>query len=170
METIVLTDKQQMFNGVVYYLCGNYFQKKGKRLHRAVWEYHHGEIPKGYHVHHKDEDRTNNSIDNLQLLEAKKHERLHGADERRKEKSKENIKKAIDAAKAWHGTKEGFEFHSRHVKEMWAKRTPFTYKCSFCGKEFQSMHKYGENMNQFCHQNCRAAFRRRRLRNENKVS
>lgn len=170
METVVLSDKQQMFNGVTYYLCGFYYQKNGKRLHRAVWEYHNGEIPKGFHVHHKDGDRSNNSIDNLELMAASAHLSEHGKDERNKERSRKNIKKAIDAARAWHGTEEGFEWHSQHVKEMWAKRTPFTYTCSFCGKEFQSMHKYGKDMNHFCHQNCKVSYRRRRLRNESKVS
>ena len=31
-----------------------------KRLHRCVWEYYNGEIPKGYHIHHKDNDKSNN--------------------------------------------------------------------------------------------------------------
>jgi hypothetical protein len=56
METIVLTDKKQMFNGVTYYLCGKYFQKNGIRLHRVVWEYHNGEIPEGYHVRAQGEE------------------------------------------------------------------------------------------------------------------
>lgn len=34
-------------------------------------------IPKGYVVHHKDEDTTNNDPDNLQLMTKKEHDRLH---------------------------------------------------------------------------------------------
>ena len=45
MEVHVVSATAQRFNGQTYYLCGDYFQRKGRRLHRAVWEYHNGEIP-----------------------------------------------------------------------------------------------------------------------------
>lgn len=170
METIVLTDKKQMFNGVTYYLCGKYFQKNGIRLHRVVWEYHNGEIPEGYHVHHKDSDRSNNNIENLELLEGKKHISHHGSKEENKEKSRENIKIAIEYAREWHGTEEGKQWHSQNAIKCYAKREYRTYRCMFCGKEFQTKHSYGANVNRFCHPNCKAGFRRRRLRDESKVS
>ena len=66
MEVTVLSNTIQKFNGESYYLCGMYFQRKGKRLHRTVWKYHNGEIPKGYHVHHKDGNKLNNELQNLQ--------------------------------------------------------------------------------------------------------
>lgn len=47
-------------------------------LHRAVWEYHYGDIPEGYEVHHKDEDKTNNSPSNLQILTSAEHGAAHG--------------------------------------------------------------------------------------------
>ena len=45
--------------------------------HRIVWKRHKGEIPKGWHVHHKDENKLNNEIDNLELIDAVTHRRLH---------------------------------------------------------------------------------------------
>lgn len=36
--------------------------------HRVVWFYFNGEIPQNYEINHKDEDKTNNSLDNLELL------------------------------------------------------------------------------------------------------
>ena len=68
MEVKVISNTVQKFNGESYYLCGQYFQRKGKRLHRTVWEFHNGTIPKGYHVHHKDGNRSNNAIENLTLM------------------------------------------------------------------------------------------------------
>ena len=45
--------------------------KTHKRLHVYVWEYYNGsEVPKGYHVHHKDFNKGNNEIENLVLMSA----------------------------------------------------------------------------------------------------
>ena len=45
--------------------------------HRIVWKRHKGPIPKGMDIHHKDEDRLNNNIDNLELLSKAEHTRMH---------------------------------------------------------------------------------------------
>lgn len=38
------------------------------------------QIPRGYCVHHKDRDRLNNNLDNLQLMTLSEHNRLHNAE------------------------------------------------------------------------------------------
>lgn len=43
-------------------------QQRFYQWHRVIWFYFNGEIPEGLEVNHKDEDKTNNSIDNLELL------------------------------------------------------------------------------------------------------
>ena len=43
-------------------------QQRSYQLHRVIWFYFNGEIPECLEVNHKDEDKTNNSIDNLELL------------------------------------------------------------------------------------------------------
>lgn len=45
--------------------------------HRIVWKRHNGPIPKGMHVHHKDGDRLNNVIENLELVDGTEHTRMH---------------------------------------------------------------------------------------------
>jgi len=45
--------------------------------HNIVWEQHHGPIPLGMQIHHKDLDRANNDILNLQLVTPLEHKRLH---------------------------------------------------------------------------------------------
>lgn len=37
--------------------------------HRLVWEQHHGPIPDGFEIHHRDRDVRNNRIENLELSE-----------------------------------------------------------------------------------------------------
>ncbi len=39
-----------------------------KQMHVAVWEKANGPLPRGYGVHHKDLDRSNNALENLELL------------------------------------------------------------------------------------------------------
>lgn len=47
--------------------------KASKHIHRLVYENFIGEIPDGYHIHHKDGDNQNNRIDNLELLSPSEH-------------------------------------------------------------------------------------------------
>lgn len=37
-------------------------------VHRIIWELHHGEIPSGLQIDHKDRNPTNNRIENLRLV------------------------------------------------------------------------------------------------------
>lgn len=165
MEVQKISATAQKFDGVTYYLCGTYFQRKGRRLHRAVWEYHNGAIPAGYHVHHKDGDRSNNDISNLALLEGSEHLSEHMRRPQRRAESAACIGPAREAARAWHGSDAGRAYHSQLGLENWEKRKVQTYVCSFCGKEFQTKFVYSQGSNHFCGPNCKAAFRRRRLRN-----
>lgn len=45
--------------------------------HRRVWEAHNGPIPEGMLVHHKDHDKWNNDIANLELLSRVGHAEEH---------------------------------------------------------------------------------------------
>ena len=160
MEVMAISKTAQKFNGETYYLCGNYYQRKGKRLHRAVWEHHNGPVPKGYHVHHKDGDRSNNDIDNLDLVLAKDHLRNHMSTEERKNKSRACIANAIKAAPKWHRGVDGKQWHSDHAKQIWEEKEPTRQICSHCGKEFLSKGFARKNGNNFCGNNCRSAHRR----------
>ena len=46
-------------------------------VHRSVWEQHSGWIPPGYHIHHKDGNKLNNRLSNLELLFGLEHLRWH---------------------------------------------------------------------------------------------
>lgn len=69
------------FNGNKYTLRNHgYFVKTdGVRslMHRDVWEFHNGQIPRGWDVHHKDEDKQNNALINLECLPKAEHTRLY---------------------------------------------------------------------------------------------
>lgn len=44
-----------------------------KRIHRLVYETFIGEIKPKHHIHHKDGNKQNNNVENLQMLSAKEH-------------------------------------------------------------------------------------------------
>ena len=64
-----------------------YFDKKGyavvwvagrnKKVHILEWEKYNGKKPKGFQIHHKDDNKGNWHIDNLELLTQSDHFRLH---------------------------------------------------------------------------------------------
>lgn len=158
MEVRVLSETKQEFNGVAYYRSGHYFQRDGVHLHIAVWQYHNGEIPPGHHVHHRDGDRSNNQIENLQALPAFEHISAHSRS--RVEYNLRHMEEMRSLAFEWHGTEQGRAWHSEHAKRYWSGREPISYTCPQCGKSFESMRVYGPHDNRFCCNYCKAKFRR----------
>ena len=51
--------------------------------HRRVWRKHHGPVPVGFFIHHIDGNKQNNAIENLELVDALTHKRLHSGCELR---------------------------------------------------------------------------------------
>lgn len=60
-------------NDGYYYISSSKQGFNNKLLHRLVFEYFYGEIPKCFHIHHKDGNCANNCILNLQLLHHSEH-------------------------------------------------------------------------------------------------
>lgn len=159
----IISDTIQEFDGERFYLCGYYFQHKGRRLHRAVWEHYNGPIPEGYHIHHIDEDRSNNEIENLALMPGIEHMTSHARTESRRENGRMAIKIAIIMAPEWHSSEDGKKWHSEHAKAFWENREPHTNTCDNCGKEYETRCTRIRG-NHFCCNNCKAAHYRRRSR------
>lgn len=157
----VISATVQEFLGERFYLCGEYYQHNGKRLHRAVWEHSDGPIPSGHHVHHKDGDKGNNWPDNLALVPGREHISGHATAERSNETVHKGMQAAQQVAREWHGSEAGAEWHSAHAKTFWGNVEPKKYTCPVCGKTFYSrdLRKLDKR---FCGQNCRLKYNRRR--------
>lgn len=145
-----------------YYLCSS-SDKTGvrKRMHVYVWEFYNGSVPSKYHVHHKDGDKSNNCIENLELLSEYEHLSFHGK-KRGKEHHQEIIQildeHARPKANEWHGSESGREWHRKHYEKMKDKlHISRDFICEFCGKTFKST----QIKSRFCSNKCKSAWRRK---------
>lgn len=165
MQPVVISRTIQELSGVRYYLCGKYFQRKGIRLHRKVWEFHKGPIPKGRHVHHRF-SRARNRISELECLTVPEHfGGRHGAEYRRR--GRKLIRKATLAAPKWHRSPAGRQWHREHGKRVAIKnnRNRVWLRCKECKTKF-STPRHCRSWTKFCSPVCR----QRDLRKRRKIS
>lgn len=126
-------------------------------LHREIWKAAHGPIPPGHHIHHKDGNPLNNSLDNLECVPSAEHLQYHGDQPPSKAKI-DHLEKVRHLAAQWHRSEEGRNWHSQHGKEVWQAAAPKQYTCEQCGRNFESATLHGKT--RFCSNNCKAAWRR----------
>lgn len=137
----IIDEKHQKFNGVVYYrvksghYTANYFA-----IHRTIWNYYNGDPPKGYEIHHIDENPANNEISNLQLLTRSEHQRIH----RHGKAIPNNVEEYYVCSNCGRGFKSkklaNLKYCSAKCKREAEKRNGKDYKesrhCIICGQEF----------------------------------
>lgn len=127
--------------GTVKYFVADRHDLPERLLHRYVWHCEVGPIEPGMHIHHKDECKTNNDISNLEKIESAKHSRGHmiarfATDDRIAFES--GLVKAREAAKVWHASEEGLEWHKEHGKKSWIGREYFDAVCQLCGSLYKT--------------------------------
>lgn len=143
---------------------GYYSAARGKRLHVYIWEKEHGKVPQGYHVHHKDGDKDNNDINNLELMERIEHFKHHTSNDEFKEWARQNMnEKARPAAIKWHKSELGREWHLKHYETMKDKfHATKEITCLYCGRNVEvPLGGGGKSGHKFCSANCKSAYRRR---------
>lgn len=142
-----------------YWICTN---KKKIRAHRWVWENNLGEISEGFHIHHKDGNKSNNHISNLEMISAFDHLSLHASLPENKEKSRKWCEVIRPLTKEWHRSEEGKKWHIEHGMKTWLERKSFKINCLMCGKEVETKTYHQK----YCHQNCKARHARRLLKDK----
>lgn len=124
-------------------------------LHREVWEDHHGSIPPQCTIHHKDEDKSNWMLENLECLTRSAHTRLHrlkDLQEGRLEKFKEIGLWLTQSVKGRALRRAGYD--------RWRREKPLEVgECEVCGKVMEIIIR----TKRFCSQACqkRNYFRRK---------
>lgn len=142
-----------------YYLSSRRVPEMGRRvrLHKYVWFMERGEIPKECQIHHIDENKTHNDIDNLECLTRHDHLSYHSS-HRPKEMMKKFHAAGIEAAKDWHKSPEGRAWHKEHYKQFEGRlHMERSFVCAYCGKEFKNTTAHSR----FCCNNCKSAWRRK---------
>ena len=76
----VIDAKHQRFNGVTFRKrkAGHYFTPMYSIYH-AVWNYYYGELPPNTIIHHIDQNKDNNNIENLIPMSPSEHRKLHAS-------------------------------------------------------------------------------------------
>ena len=131
------------------------------RLHREKLRIELGltkEQMKNYDVHHIDGDKDNNDISNLECIPIKQHVRHHF------KKDSDGFRRFQEAgwiaAKEWHRSTEGREWHRKHGKEVAAKQKDIIKVCKECGKEFVTKRNFTEFCSDACGERWRGKHRR----------
>ena len=175
MPRINWADPYVYFNGHKYtkksgrrYYTAQLWDKQLKRtfadsLHRAIWRQHNGDIPAGYHIHHKDGNWDNNDISNLECLSPKDHFKHHPNFNQSGTPftNKEHRAKAQEALRRWFAAnKDTPEFQAmarERAKKAWASMPYKKCTCTHCGGEFESRNYRPPK---FCCSDCAAKYAR----------
>lgn len=129
------------------------------RAHVWVWQNSFGKVPEGFHIHHIDENKSNNNLVNLCLVHKSIHPLLHPITPEKRQKCKENLDKIRHLTKEWHSSEEGRLWHKYHaLKTGLGKWESRKYSCIVCFKEYESTKRSG---NKFCSNACKSKFRRK---------
>lgn len=164
-DPVVLDPLVQYFDGRLWRIFPHqrYFSQGSKYLHRLAWSSVFGPVPKGCHIHHRDGNRANNAVANLECLPAGEHLSLEW--KLGKSANTEHFSaNARAAAAAWHASDEGRLWHRRHAQrsQSWLKWKREPRACLACGTTFDCLIRANGLGQKFCTTNCKAAHYRQR--------
>ena len=111
---------------------GRYRGPTGLMLAVAVWCWHNGEVPDGYEIHHINEDKTDDRLENLEAVLVSEHRSHHG-----------KINGPLGGAKAG----------SSGAHAMWDQRGYQTRVCDECSDDYETRSTYSN----YCGKRCRVA-------------
>jgi HNH endonuclease. len=121
-------------------------------LHQYVYEQVNGSIPEGYEVHHKDHNKENNDISNLELLSPAEHQAEHT------EQSKANGYKLADYVAANFDEVQALAKKGKsgeYIGKNKRRKIPNQpIKCVCCATEFTPSNKARKDT-KFCSNSCR---------------
>lgn len=136
----VIDEKHQKFGGVNFAKRANkgHFNANEIGIHRFVYTYYFGEIPKGCDIHHIDRDKSNNDISNLLMLTRSEHQKIHYPKGTRIPKIKKKFTCTFCGKEyeAFPNAQNLYCSEECKNKACYSRKKLETKNCVICGKEF----------------------------------
>lgn len=157
---------KKIFNGYSYYSRkdGGYYyrtqvingKKKHFALHRDIWEFYSGKkIQPWQCIHHKDENKENNSYSNLEIVDKYIHGSFHTKklweNKEYRDKQVENLNKVRHLAAEWQSSDEGRRIHKEISTRAWDNKKISVVKCIICNANVAT---YFPTRTKYCSQSC----------------
>lgn len=128
------------------------------RAHRWVWISVNGPVPKSCHIHHRNENKSDNRIENLQLVSFRQHAFVHMSSEKL-DRLRKMAEVGREHAKEWHSSPEGIDWHKYHAKKhKFGKWPEKEYVCDMCSNSYKTTKR---SRARFCSNKCKTAWRRK---------
>ena len=128
--------------GYAFYIFRINNKKRTILIHRLVYELFCGYTPQGMHVHHKDKNPLNNSLNNLELKEPKQHLREHF----QKYFDKEVVCPVCGKQFIWTAKQQSMHFRNCSRAGRSISELPMCSKhCAGIFGKMQQMKKYSQN-------------------------
>ena len=129
-----------LLHGVVFTRNKNGYYTAVMSAHRFVWMLAHGEIPEGHHIHHRNHDRSDNQLSNLECISSTDHARHHY-----------HKRTGLRASQLrWCQSDEGRKTLSENMRKLRADAVERTFTCRHCGDSFKTKHP----QQRFCSKKC----------------
>jgi hypothetical protein len=112
-----------------------YIREQGRKsIHRQMWIDVHGPVPDGYHIHHKDFNPDNNTLENLEPVRYDAHEAMHRRHEA--EIRVAGLVTCIQCGETFEALKPSMSMYcSRRCERQYQKEDRV---CQWCGKPFRA--------------------------------
>jgi hypothetical protein len=131
-----------MIKSVKVFNSRNYINSNIKLAH-LVWNHYNQDNPviKGVVVHHKDEDKLNDHISNLELMTKSNHRKLHATGKKFSKETRDKISESNRRRKLSELTKQKISIANKGKSHPQTEETKIKISIANSGKIFSSEHK-----------------------------
>lgn len=114
--------------------------------YRWVWIKAHGAIPRGFHIHHRNGDKADDRLENLEMMPRRKHSQLHGAQAHSASQERMTVYRCEQCGQEFRKrpTKgRPNRFCSMDCRDDWMRSLTPEWTCANCGRKFKRQPDHG---------------------------